>query len=265
MRDMDKATVKEILKGVQMEGEELNIEKVFKLGRYNKDKGRLIKVVFKSENTKEEILAKKSSPLNVPKFKKVLLLRDMTREERQGSSSKEGAQGEGKESKNHNSEPYDPRREWGAPHSVGFLPHRRPSGADPHPGPSSEDPHPGPSSEDPHPGPSSEDPHPGPSSEDPHPGPSSEHPHPGPSSEDPHPGPSSEDPHPGPSSEDPHPGPSSEDPHPGPSNSNGTVEFLKDYEQIVWVKLNPGPGGQPKDQAIAMWKGDLPPVNNYQA
>jgi hypothetical protein len=80
--DKDKAAVNEVLKALDMEGAEHSIEKVFRLGRYNKDRDRMIKIVFASENTKEKILSRKSSLKNVGKLKNVFLQRDMTREER---------------------------------------------------------------------------------------------------------------------------------------------------------------------------------------
>ncbi|XP_069171606.1 uncharacterized protein PF3D7_1120000-like [Procambarus clarkii] len=80
--DKDKAAVNEILKTLEMEGAEHRIEKIFKLGWYNKDRDRVLKIVFANENTMELILTRKSRLQHVGELKKVFLQRDMTREER---------------------------------------------------------------------------------------------------------------------------------------------------------------------------------------
>ena len=86
-RDKDKKAINEILKGVKMERADQHIEKVFRLGQYNKDRDRMLKVVFTSERTKEDLLERKSGLVNVPQLKKVFLQRDMTKDERKRAAA----------------------------------------------------------------------------------------------------------------------------------------------------------------------------------
>ncbi|XP_069190218.1 uncharacterized protein [Procambarus clarkii] len=70
LNSKDREAVHGILKGLHMEGTEQNIEKVFRLGWCNKDRNRLVKVVFANEIMKEVILERKSHLQTVEEYKK---------------------------------------------------------------------------------------------------------------------------------------------------------------------------------------------------
>ncbi|XP_069176245.1 golgin subfamily A member 3-like [Procambarus clarkii] len=80
--DKDREAIIEILRRLEMEGTEQKIEKVFRMGFYNKDRNRVIMIVFANEATKEKILTRKSHLQYVEELKKVFLQGDITREER---------------------------------------------------------------------------------------------------------------------------------------------------------------------------------------